>query len=119
MEKVISKVVALGIPGLILLTAISAANAAGGAAIMMALASLGPFGVLGGIATLGVISIISQGITEFGFEAIFSGVIKEFIKKGEDKNSIIKKIKKYPVSKSLKLKLIDKVSKYDEKMQTV
>lgn len=111
MEKVISKVAALGVPGLVLLIAMGATGLAGGAAITTALAALGPFGILGGIATLGVIGLVSQGITEYGFDAIFTGVIKELYKKGETKESILKKIQGYPISKALKRKLIEEVNK--------
>lgn len=112
MEKVISKVVALGVPGLVLLIAMGATGLAGGAAITTALAALGPFGILGGIATLGVIGLVSQGVTEYGFDVIFTGVIKELYKKGETKESILKKVQGYPISKSLKRKLVDEISKF-------
>lgn len=105
MEKIISKVAALGIPGLILVVAMSATGLTGAAALTAALASLGPGGMIGGIALLGVAGLIAQGLTEFGFDAIFSGVVKELYKRGETKESITVKINNYPVSKSLKRKL--------------
>lgn len=112
MEKVISKVAALGVPGLILVTAIGATGLAGGAALTTALAALGPGGMIGGIALLGVTGLVSQGITEFGFDAIFTGVVKELCLRGESKETILAKIKKYPVSKSLKLKLAERLERY-------
>ena len=48
MDKLVSKIAALGIPGLVLVTAIGATGLAGGAAITTALAALGPGGILGG-----------------------------------------------------------------------
>lgn len=111
MEKIISKVAALGVPGLVLLIAMGATGLAGGAAITTALAALGPFGILGGIATLGLISLVSQGITEYGFEAIFCGVIKELYKRGETKEGILSKVNRYPISKSLKRKLVEEINK--------
>jgi hypothetical protein len=113
MEKVISKIAALGVPGLVLFIAMGATGLAGGAAITTALAALGPFGILGGIATLGVIGLISQATTEYGFDAIFTGVIKELYKKGETKESILKKVESYKISKSLKRKLVDEINNYD------
>lgn len=113
MEKIVSKIAALGVPGLILLTAISATGLSGAAAITSALAALGPFGMLGGIATLGVIGLLSQGMVEVSTDAIFTAVVKELYKKGENKKTILEKINKYPVSKSLKRKLreeLDKIS---------
>ncbi len=105
MDKVVSKVAALGIPGLVLFTAIGATGLAGGAAITTALAALGPGGIIGGIITLGIIGLITEGITEYGFDAIFKAVVVELYKRGETNGSIIEKIEKYPVSKDLKIKL--------------
>lgn len=42
MDKIISKVAALGVPGLILVVAIAASGLSGAAAITVALAALGP-----------------------------------------------------------------------------
>lgn len=111
MDKVVSKVVALGVPGLVLLCAIYATGLAGAAAITAALAAIGPAGIIGGIVTLGVIGLISQGISDFGFDAIFSATVKELYKRGETKELILKKIEKYPISKSLKLKLKEQIEK--------
>ena len=115
MEKIVSKIAALGVPGLILITAIGATGLAGGAAITTALAAIGPGGMIGGIVTLGVIGLISEGITEYGFDAIFNAVVKELYKRGETKNSILKKIEKCPVSKQLKRKLRDSLNEISDK----
>lgn len=111
MDKLIAKIAALGIPGLILLIAINATGLAGAAALTAGLAALGPGGMIGGIACLGVAGLIAHGLSEFGFDAIYSGVVKELYKKGETKASILEKIENYPVSKSLKLKLKDQIEK--------
>lgn len=111
MEKIVSKIAALGVPGLVLVVAINASGFVGGAAIVTALSALGPGGIIGGIVTLGLIGLIAQALTEFGMDAIFSAVVKELIKKGETKESILNKIEKYPVSKSLKRKLREQVNK--------
>lgn len=107
MDKIVSRIVALGVPGLVLLVALSATSYAGAAAITTALAAIGPFGILGGIASLGIIALFSQAITEYGFQAIYVQVIKELIKKGETKESILAKIDSYKISKNLKLELKD------------
>lgn len=111
MDKFISKIAALGVPGLVLTVAISATGLAGGAAITTALAALGPGGMIGGIITLGAIGLISEALSEFGFSAVFSGVVKQLYKQGETKSSIREKIKKYPISKSLKRKLNEELDK--------
>ena len=112
MEKLISKIAALGVPGLVLLVAINATGLAGGAAVVAALAALGPGGIVGGIACLGLIGLIAHGITEFGMETISSAVIKKLLSKGETQESILVKISKYPISKSLKRKLREEVEKH-------
>lgn len=111
MDKIVSKVAALGVPGLVLVIAIGATGLAGGAAITAALAALGPGGMIGGIATLGVIGILSEGIAKYGVDAIFSSVVKELYKRGESKESILEKIKKYPISRDLKRKLNESLEK--------
>ena len=59
MDKLVDKIVALGVPGLVLLIAMSATGWAGAAALTTALAALGgPLGMLGGIAVLGMLSLI-------------------------------------------------------------
>ena len=114
MEKLVSKLAALGVPGLVLLIAVSTSGLAGGAAIVAALAALGPGGMVGGIVTLGLISLVSHGLSEYGVCAISCAMIKELLKKGETKKSILDKIEKYPISKSLKLILKDKLMSYRE-----
>lgn len=111
MDKIVSKVAALGVPGLVLVIAISATGLAGGAAIVAALAALGPGGMIGGIATLGILGLISEGIAKYGVDAIFSAVVKELYKRGETKESILNKIRRYPVSKDLKRKLEESLAK--------
>ncbi len=111
MEKIASKIAGLGVPGLIFALAISATGLAGAPAITAALAAIGPGGMKGGIATLGVITLLSEGLTECGVDSIFTSVVKELYKRGESKESILRKIEKYPVSKSLKRKLREELEK--------
>ena len=114
MDKLVSKIAALGIPGLVLLVAIETSGYYGGAAILTALAALGPGGVVGGIITLGVIALISQGITEFGYERIAAAVLIEMYNKGETVDSLKCKINSMPISKALKLKLQELVNGFAE-----
>lgn len=111
MDKLISKLAGLGVPALVLVVAMATTGLTGAAAITAGLAALGPFGIIGGIATLGVITLLSQGLTEYGFDAIFTELVKEFYKRGETKISIYTKIDKYPISKSLKRKLKEELEK--------
>ena len=104
MDKIVSKIAALGVPGLVLTVAIGATGLAGGAAITTALAAIGPGGMIGGLVTLGVIGLISEGISKYGVDAIFSAVVKELYRRGETKEQLKQKIKRYPISKDLKSK---------------
>ena len=105
MDKIVSKIAALGVPGLVLTVAIGATGLAGGAAITTALAAIGPGGMIGGLVTLGVIGLISEGISKYGVDAIFSAVVKELYRRGETKEQLKQKIKRYPISKESKRKL--------------
>lgn len=109
MDKVVSKVAALGVPGLMLVIAMSATGYVGAAALTTALAALGPGGMLGGVAFLGVAGVLSDGLAKYGVDAIFSAVVAELYKRGESKETILHKVNKYPVSKDLKRKLKEKI----------
>lgn len=112
MDKIVAKLAGMGVPSLIFITAISATGLTGAAAITTALAALGPGGMIGGIAFLGVSGMITSAIAEYGSEALLKGVIKELYLQGENKESIKAKIKKYPVSKKLKLTLYDTLDNF-------
>ena len=113
MDKVVSKLAALGVPGLILLIAIGATGLSGAAALTCALAAIGPGGMIGGIITLGVVSIVSDAVSEYGIDAIFKAVVKELYKRGETKESILEKVKKYRISNTLKDHLIMMIEDFE------
>ncbi len=111
MDKIISSLAGLGVLGLILTAAIAATGLAGAASITAALALLGPGGMVGGVLTLGVAALAAKGIAEFGFDAIFTGVAKELVNRGESIDSIIDKVDGMIISKELKLKVKDELEK--------
>jgi len=115
-DKVIEKIVALGVPGLVLVIVIAAVGPAGGAAIVAALAALGgPLGMMGGLAVLGLLVLISQAIAKYGVEAVAKGVIQGLMEKGMSKGKILKKIDSYWfLSSALKRKMKDMVKNYQE-----
>ena len=112
MEKVISKIAALGVPGLILLVAIHATGLVGAAAITTALAAIGPGGIIGGVIFLVAAGIISDGLAEWGFDTLFEGVIRQLYLNGETKESIKRKISEYPLTGKLKAKLYYEVDNF-------
>lgn len=106
MDKIVNKIVGLGVPGLVLLVAMGISGWAGAAAITTALAMLGgPFGMLGGIAVLGILSIMAQGIAEFGFDALVGATISGLQAQGKTNAEIEQELNSYPISRGLKLKI--------------
>ena len=114
MEKIASKIAGFGIPGLVLMVAINATGLAGAAAVTTALAAIGPGGMIGGIACLMVSALILDGLTEWGFDALFASVVRQLYKKGETTGSIKRKISKYPITKKLKSELLFEVARLEE-----
>lgn len=113
MDELVKKIAGFGGPAIILLVAMSATGLAGAAAFTAALASLGPFGMLGGIGFLAFISFSADKIAEFGYEKITEQVIKEQLKT-VSVDEMIKKVKKYPITKGMKLKIIDYIENVTE-----
>ena len=109
MDKVVEKIVSIGVPGIMLMVAISMTGLYGAAAITAALALLGPGGMIGGVVTLLVAGAIASAISEYGFDALFRAVIKKMCRNGETKESIRAKIEKGPWSKKLKTKAISEL----------
>ncbi len=108
MDKVVDKIVALGVPGLILLVALNVVGFAGAAAITTALAVLGgPIGMLGGIALLGVLGLIAKAISDYGFERIYRRVVIRMKEQGYTLEQILRKIDGLLISRDLKAKLKD------------
>lgn len=110
MDKVVQKLVALGIPGLVLLVVVATSGLAGGAALVAALAFLGgPFGMLGGIAVLGILALVSDAVAEHGMPKIFKAVVVDLEKKGHSKDEIREKIHGFPITDGLKRKILDEL----------
>jgi hypothetical protein len=105
-DEIAEKLTALGVPGLILVYLVSTSSFFGAAAITSSLALLGgPAGMLGGIATLGVISLISGAIATYGTEAIAVALVKNLKSNGKTNEELLNEIAKFPISNKLKRKL--------------
>lgn len=113
LDKLIVRIIALGVPGLVLVAAIAFTGLAGAAAIVAALAMLGgPLGMVGGIFVMGLLVLLGQAVAEYGFETVFCRVLHGLKANGETKDQILKKIESYPISLELKLKLRLYVEKF-------
>lgn len=112
MDVLVKKIAALGVPGLVFLVAIEFTGLAGAAALTTALAAIGPGGIVGGVMTLCLLGLIAEGITDYGFDAIAKGVIKELYRKGESKESIRSKIERYPITSKLRRNLYNVVEEF-------
>jgi len=75
MDKIIDKIAALGIPGIVLTVVMAKMGFFGAAKLTAALAALGPGGMLGGLVTLGVIGLISAAFVQYGTEEIIQAVM--------------------------------------------
>ena len=107
-DEVVERIAGLGVPGLVLLVAMSGSGLFGGAAIVTGLAALGgPFGMIGGIGAVVLSGFIAAAISKYGFENIFRRVIKKLREQGRTEEEILQKINQYPIAKELKLKLRD------------
>jgi hypothetical protein len=97
LEKAVRGLVALGVPGIVLLVAVATSGFAGAAALTTALAALGgPFGMLGGIGVLGILVIVSRAVAKYGLPKISKLVIRGLVAKGYSMNAIRTHISKYP-----------------------
>ena len=113
MDELVKKIAAFGLPGVVLMIAMSATGLAGGAALTTALAALGPLGMFGGLFVLGAIGLLADKITEFGIENIAKLVLKEHLKT-TSKEELVELVKKSLITKSMKLKILDYIENFNE-----
>ncbi len=97
LERVVQGLVALGIPGLILLVAVATSGFAGAAAITSALAALGgPLGMIGGIGVLILLALASKALAQYGLPKIAMLVVKGLITSGNSPQKILERVAEYP-----------------------
>jgi hypothetical protein len=98
LEKAISILVGLGVPGLVLAGVIAASGFAGAAAITSSLATLGgPLGMLGGIGALIGLALASRAIAEYGLPRIGPLIVDGLLSKGKSRESIAVEIQSFPL----------------------
>lgn len=108
MDKIVQKLAALGIPGLVVLAVAGTTGLAGGAAILVALATMGgPFGLLGGIAAVALLALTIDAVASYGFEAIAVAVVNALVQNGTSRDEIRRTVRSYwMLSDSLKNKIL-------------
>ncbi|MBF0539603.1 MAG: hypothetical protein HQL03_15260 [Nitrospirae bacterium] len=107
-DTISEKIAALGIPGIAFVAAIATSGYYGGAAIVVALAAFGgPVGMLGGIGVMALSPILINSIMKYINEGSFKGDVDNLIKEGKSPDDIKKEINSYPISKGLKLKILN------------
>jgi hypothetical protein len=97
LERVVQGLVALGIPGLVLLVAVATSGFAGAAALTTALAALGgPLGMIGGIGVLMLLVLASQALARYGLPRVSRPVVKGLLAAGHSPQAIRDQVRKYP-----------------------
>ena len=115
MDQVVQKLIALGVPGIIVLVMVASSSVYGAAAVVAVLATLGgPLGMMGGLALLGVVGLVAESVSKYGMEAIFVRVVRGLVNDGTPIPEIREQIAKYPISADLKRRineLLDQMEK--------
>lgn len=97
LDKVIRGLVGMGVPGIVLLVAMSISGFAGAAAFTTALATLGgPAGMIGGAGMLVFLGLVSRSLAKWGLPKILGPVIRGLAAKGTTPVEIDSKIRSYP-----------------------
>jgi predicted GTPase len=106
MDELIRKLVAMGLPGVILVIVMGTTGLTGAAAITSALAFLGgPGGMLGGITVLGITGLLGDVLAKFGIELFLMRIYEERLK-AESVENLCQEIDGLPlIKKELKEKL--------------
>ena len=119
LERLVTETAALGVSGLILVMAVSSTGLVGAVAAAAGLAMLVPGGMIGGMAAMGLALLISNGIAEYGLEAILEAVIKELLSEGHSKQSIKNEISKCWIATGMKHRLYVAVDRNQRKGNTM
>jgi hypothetical protein len=105
-NKVVDTIAGLDIPGFVLLITMATCGWSDAAALTTALATLGaPPGMLGDMPLLDLLTLISQAISEHGFEKIAVAVAKELQRKSRNREDVLGEIQSYPISRDMKVKI--------------
>ena len=116
LEKAVEGLVALGVPGLILLMVMAGSGFAGAVAVVSALATLGgPLGMIGGVGVLMLLALVSRALADYGLAKVSELVVKGLVAKGHSRKSIYDQVAKYPnwvISRGLRSRIYEVVSQH-------
>lgn len=119
LQRVVARLLSLGVPGLVLVAAMSTSGFAGAAAITAGLASLGGgFGMLGGIGVLLLLVPVSEALTQYGAPKLMQAVVQGLTAEGESPRSIGEKIERIPgwiISKRVRRNLAEVLNRRGSK----
>ena len=104
MDEIVKKLAGLGLPGILLVIAITIAGGNSAAVIPLLAILGGPLGIVGGLGILGLTTVVGDALAGYGIEAILKGIYTER-SKTESVRFLIKEIKDLPLTEDLKLKL--------------
>lgn len=106
-DTVVSKLAAVGVPGLVILAIGATSTLVGGASIIMALSTMGgPFGIMGGVAAVALLALAVDALSEYGFEYIGKKVVERLKEEGKSDWEIRNEVNSYPISDDLKSKIL-------------
>lgn len=107
MDEIVEKIAAVGVPALMFFVAVSMTGLTGAAAYTAALALLGPGGMVGGVISLLFVGAITSALAKYGFDALFTAIIRKMVARGESKATIEDKIRKGFYTQRLKNKALE------------
>jgi hypothetical protein len=103
LDKAVSAIASVGVPGLVFLIVMGTSGLAGAAAMTFALSALGgPLGMAGGIAVLVGSPLVLWALSRYGWKKVAEMVIGKMVSEGRSKEAIWAEAQKMPISKGLK-----------------
>lgn len=108
MNKIISRLTAFGVPGLVYFVAATNSGLLGGATLVGLVALLGgPIGLVGAVGLASTTAALKGVVRMNGFEPTFDALVEAYEAKGITREEIRLKVSRYPISKLLKQAILD------------
>lgn len=112
MDKLLGFFVAIALPTGALYAARMLSGHTGGAAMTSALDLLGgPLGMSGGLMTLGLLVLVGKAAAETMFQRRLERKLRRALDKGVTPARLVETVRTFPVSRGLKLQLIESVAR--------